>query len=156
MVLRLFLMYIFLYSACYAEKSVKEVQAYNMIEKAKAENVIQAGLINAIYFLNTEYFVLEGENRKIRNPLYSPEQARDYVNLLIRTLNLSRVDVLAKMIDEIHMVEIKFNILEEDMDRLWTLKEKRGENSMTGNQFAKELLVETLHRLQPRIPKDDE
>ena len=54
------------------------------------------------------------------------------------------------------MVEIKFNILEEDMDRLWTLKEKRGENSMTGNQFAKELLVETLHRLQPRIPKDDE
>ncbi len=120
MVLRLFLIYIFLYSACYAEKSVKEVQAYNMIEKAKAENVIQAGLINAIYFLNTEYFVLEGENRKIRNPLYSPEQARDYVNLLIRTLNLSRVDVLAKMIDEIHMVEICVSKLVKKYKELWT------------------------------------
>lgn len=52
------------------------------------------------------------------------------------------------------MVEIKFNILEEDMDRLWALKEKRGENDMTGNQFAKELLVEALHKLQPKVPKD--
>ena len=53
------------------------------------------------------------------------------------------------------MVEIKFNILEEDMDRLWALKEKRGENDMTGNQFAKELLVETLHKLQPKVHKED-
>ena len=88
MVLRLFLISIFLYSACYAEKSTKEVQAYNMIEKVKAESVIQKGLINSIYFLNTEYFVLEGENKKIKNPLYSPEQAKDYINLLIRSFNL--------------------------------------------------------------------
>ena len=54
------------------------------------------------------------------------------------------------------MVRLEFNILDEDMERLWALKEKRGENNMTGNQFAKELLVEALHRLQPRVQKDDE
>ena len=121
MVLRLFLIFIFLYSACYAEKSIKEVQACNTIEKIKSENVIQKGLINSIYFLNTEYFVLEGENKKIKNPLYSPERARDYVNVLIKSFNLSRVDVLEKISDYYaHMVENRVSKLIEEYKELWT------------------------------------
>ena len=81
MVLRLFLISIFLYSACYAEKSTKEVQAYNMIEKVKAESVIQKGLINSIYFLNTEYFVLEGENKKIKNNPVNNKNGVKYLSM---------------------------------------------------------------------------
>ena len=120
MEVRLFLIFIFLYSVCYAEKSAKEVQAYITVEKLKTENLIQKGLISSIYFLNTEYFVLEGENKKIKNPLYSPQKARDYINLLIRTFNLSRVDALAKISDHTYLVKNRVSDLIKEYQELWT------------------------------------
>ena len=54
------------------------------------------------------------QNKKIKNPLYSPEQAKDYINLLIRTFNLSRVDIIDKMSDETDQVESRVSELIEE------------------------------------------
>ena len=54
-------------------------------------------------------------------------------------------------------VKLEFYISDEDMDRLWAIKEKQGKDDMTGNQFAKELLASKLHELHPRkVESEDE
>ena len=46
-------------------------------------------------------------------------------------------------------VKLEFYISDNDMDRLWAIKEKQGKNHLNGNEFAKELLESTLHTLHP-------
>ena len=54
------------------------------------------------------------------------------------------------------MVEFNFYLSDEDFDRLYDLKEKAGKHSMTGNEYARELLEDTLYRLHPqRVHNDD-
>lgn len=47
-------------------------------------------------------------------------------------------------------VKLEFYISDEDMDRLWAIKEAQGKRELTGNEFARELLSAELHRLHPR------
>lgn len=47
-------------------------------------------------------------------------------------------------------VRLEFYISDEDMDRLWAIKEAQGKRELTGNEFAQELLSAELHRLHPR------
>lgn len=47
-------------------------------------------------------------------------------------------------------VRLEFYISDEDMDRLWAIKEAQGKRELTGNEFARELLSAELHRLHPR------
>lgn len=54
------------------------------------------------------------------------------------------------------MVEIKFNISEDDVDRLFLIKDLQGKRNLTGNDFARELLTQELHRLFPPAPRYDE
>lgn len=54
------------------------------------------------------------------------------------------------------MGEISFNLFSEDIDRLFVLKDLEHKHDMTGNEYAKELLVRELHRLFPPAPKYDE
>lgn len=48
------------------------------------------------------------------------------------------------------MVKLEFYISDDNMDRLWAIQERQGKPSMTGNEFAKELLETELRRLHPR------
>lgn len=50
------------------------------------------------------------------------------------------------------MYEIKFNVSEETLDRLFELKKREGKHSLTGNEFAAELLEEVLKERQPKLP----
>lgn len=58
------------------------------------------------------------------------------------------------------MEKLEFYITDEDLDRLWAIKEecekddKRGREfaDMTGNEFARYLLENELHRLHPKKP----
>lgn len=55
------------------------------------------------------------------------------------------------------MVKLEFYISDEDMERLWAIKEARGKNNLSGNDFAKELLVAELYHQHPRkVVYDDE
>ncbi len=54
------------------------------------------------------------------------------------------------------MTEFNFYLSDKDTDRLYTLKEKRGADSMTLNEFAKALLEAELHRLMPTLPKEED
>lgn len=54
------------------------------------------------------------------------------------------------------MVKLEFYISDNNMDRLWAIKEKQGKNDLTGNEFAKELLESTLYNLMPTVPTEDE
>lgn len=47
------------------------------------------------------------------------------------------------------MVKLEFQITEEDMERLWKLKDQQCKDNLSGNEFAKELLIAELHRLHP-------
>lgn len=54
-------------------------------------------------------------------------------------------------------VKLEFYLSDEDMERLWAVKEKQGKDEMTGNEFAKELLESTLYQLHPRkVVSEDE
>lgn len=54
------------------------------------------------------------------------------------------------------MVEINFYLSDDDADRLYALKDEAGEDQMTGNRYAQELLERTIHRLHPeRVQYDD-
>lgn len=46
-------------------------------------------------------------------------------------------------------VKLEFYISDNDMDRLWVIKDKQGKYNLTGNEFAKELLENELYRLHP-------
>lgn len=49
-----------------------------------------------------------------------------------------------------------FYLSEEDTERLFAIKEDVGKDNLTGNEYAKELLVKTLHQLHPEIVKYDD
>lgn len=53
------------------------------------------------------------------------------------------------------MVHIEFYILDEDMDKLWDIKEYLGKDNMTGNDFAKELLIDEIHRLRAKQRREE-
>lgn len=46
-------------------------------------------------------------------------------------------------------VELNFYLSDEDMERLWAIKKQKGENDLTGNEFAAKLLTTMLHQLHP-------
>ena len=53
--------------------------------------------------------------------------------------------------------KFEFWLSREDYDRLYALKEESGKANLTGNEYAKELLETTLHRMHPeRVEFDDE
>lgn len=54
------------------------------------------------------------------------------------------------------MTEVKFYLHDNDMDRLFAIKEAAGKDDMTGNEFAKELLEKELYRLHPQRVEFDE
>lgn len=43
-----------------------------------------------------------------------------------------------------------FYLSDEDTERLFAIKEDQGKSNLTGNDYAKELLVGVLYRLHPR------
>lgn len=53
-------------------------------------------------------------------------------------------------------VKIEFYLSDNDMDRLFAIKEDQGKNNLSGNEFAKELLEVSLHRLHPLKVRYDE
>lgn len=54
-------------------------------------------------------------------------------------------------------VKLEFCISEENMERLWAIKEAQGKNDLTGNEFAKELLESVLCQLHPgKVENEDE
>lgn len=52
--------------------------------------------------------------------------------------------------------KFEFYLSDEDTDRLFFSKEEAGENELTGNEYAKQLLHSALYRLCPRVPETDE
>lgn len=50
-------------------------------------------------------------------------------------------------------VKLEFYLSDDNMDRLWAIKEKQKKDDLTGNEFAKELLESTLYKLHPRKVK---
>lgn len=54
-------------------------------------------------------------------------------------------------------VKLEFYISDEDMDRLWAVKEQQGKDGLTGNEFARELLENALYQLHPgKVVSGDE
>ena len=54
------------------------------------------------------------------------------------------------------MTEFNFYLSDKDTDRLYALKEKRGADALTLNEFARALLEAELHRLLPGLPKEED
>lgn len=54
------------------------------------------------------------------------------------------------------MREITFYLADVDVDRLFAIKELQGEKDLTGNEFARALLENELHRLFPDTPLFDD
>lgn len=55
------------------------------------------------------------------------------------------------------MVKLEFYISDNDVDRLFYLKnEIEKKNDLNGNEYAKELLVKLLHSKVPYVPEQDE
>lgn len=53
--------------------------------------------------------------------------------------------------------KFEFYLSDDDAERLFAVKEDKGKSELTGNEFAKELLIRELHRLHPsRVMYDDE
>lgn len=50
-------------------------------------------------------------------------------------------------------VKFEFYLSEEDFDRLYAIKEKEGKEELTGNEFAKELIIRELHQRHPEKVK---
>lgn len=54
-------------------------------------------------------------------------------------------------------VKLEFYISEENMERLWAIKEAQGRNDLTGNEFAQELLESVLYQRHPdKVENEDE
>lgn len=54
-------------------------------------------------------------------------------------------------------VKFEFSISDKSFERLFYLKNKvEHKNDKTGNEYAAELLEDTLRRLCPRVSEDDE
>lgn len=54
------------------------------------------------------------------------------------------------------MVKFEFYLSNDDFDRLYAIKKSKGRSDLTGDEFAKELLVKEIHRLHPRKVEFDE
>ena len=54
------------------------------------------------------------------------------------------------------MTEFTFYLTPADTDRLFALKAAAGLEDLTGNEYAKQLLIDELHRLHPKAVKNDE
>lgn len=52
--------------------------------------------------------------------------------------------------------KLEFYLSDADADRLFYSKEEAGENELTGNEYAKQLLHSALYKLCPRVPETDE
>ena len=53
--------------------------------------------------------------------------------------------------------EFRFYLSNEDMERLFAIKEDMGKDNLTGNEFARMLLEKELHRLHPqKVCYDDD
>ncbi|MBP3544487.1 MAG: hypothetical protein J6J86_09690 [Lachnospiraceae bacterium] len=54
-------------------------------------------------------------------------------------------------------VKFEFYLSDDDTERLFAIKEDKGKDNFTGNDFAKELLQNTLHKMHPsRVRYDDD
>lgn len=53
-------------------------------------------------------------------------------------------------------VKVEFYLSDNDVDRLFSIKEDQGKNSLSGNEFARELVETSLHRLHPLKVRYDE
>lgn len=53
------------------------------------------------------------------------------------------------------MTEFNFYLMDDDTERLFALKAAQGADDLTGNEFAKQLLSETLRRLHPSNPRTE-
>ncbi len=54
------------------------------------------------------------------------------------------------------MTEFNIYLSADDTDRLFALKAEAGENDLTGNEYARQLLESVLHQLHPeRVRYDD-
>lgn len=54
------------------------------------------------------------------------------------------------------MTKFEFYLSEEDTDRLFSVKNSTGNNDLTGNEYAKDLLHASLHNLHPAIVQYDD
>lgn len=53
-------------------------------------------------------------------------------------------------------VKVEFYLSDNDVDRLFAIKEDQGKNSLSENEFARELVETSLHRLHPLKVRYDE
>lgn len=54
------------------------------------------------------------------------------------------------------MTEFTFFLNDNDTARLWSLKQESGENALTGNEYAAQLLSWALRQLHPEQVQYDE
>jgi hypothetical protein len=54
------------------------------------------------------------------------------------------------------MTQFEFRLSDEDTSRIFALKEEAGKDDLTANDYARELLIKTIHRLYPEPVKYDE
>jgi hypothetical protein len=54
------------------------------------------------------------------------------------------------------MTEFNFYLTPADTDRLFALKAAAGLDALTGNEYAKQLLIDELRRLHPKTVQRDE
>lgn len=52
--------------------------------------------------------------------------------------------------------KFEFYLSDEDTDRLFAVKDDKGLSALTGNEYAKKILVYELHRLHPSKVKYDD
>jgi hypothetical protein len=50
----------------------------------------------------------------------------------------------------------EFYLGDEDTERLFAVKEDKGKNDLTGNDYARELLEGLLHKMHPSIVRYDD
>ena len=53
-------------------------------------------------------------------------------------------------------IRVEFYLDEEDVDRLFALKEEEGKYELTGNEYAKELLHNVLYKMHPETVRYNE
>ena len=54
-------------------------------------------------------------------------------------------------------VRFEFYLSDDDTERLFAIKEDKGKDGLTGNEFAKEIISKELYRLHPnRVKYNDE
>ena len=102
-------------------------------------------MVDIASYLKCYYFrACEG----VLAPLQSPQLAKK-TSAAIFKVQRKRGEIVA--------VKLEFYISEEDMERLWAIKEAQGRNDLTGNEFDRELLESVLCQLHPdKVENEDE